>query len=51
MGADINISGCWPYGDALVQVPGYDVSILPPSGVIQSAAYWMLVAEILAAAR
>ncbi|NSW57106.1 MAG: hypothetical protein HPY44_13925 [Armatimonadetes bacterium] len=51
MGADINICGCWPYGDALVQVPGYDVSILPPSGVIQSAAYWMLVAEIQAATR
>lgn len=51
MGADISISGCWPYGDALVQVPGYDVSILPPSGVIQSAAYWMLVAETRAATR
>lgn len=49
MGADINIDGCWPYGDALVQVPGYDVDILPPSGVVQAAAYWMLVAEIAAA--
>jgi len=45
MGADLNISGCWSFGDALVEVPGYDVNILPPSGVIQSAAYWMLVAE------
>jgi hypothetical protein len=49
MGADINIDGCWPYGDALVQVPGYDVDILPPSGVVQAAAYWMLVAQIAAA--
>jgi len=48
MGADINIDGCWPYGDALVDVPGYDVRILPPSGAVQSAAYWMLVAEMAA---
>ena len=45
MGADININGCWPWGDATVAVPGYDIEILPPSGVIQSAVYWMLVAE------
>ena len=50
MGADINISGCWPYGDALVTVPDYDIKVLPPSGVIQSAAYWMLVAETVRAA-
>jgi len=45
MGADINIAGCWAYGDALVEVPEYDVKILPPSGVIAAAAYWMLIAE------
>lgn len=45
MGADINICGCWPYGDALLDIPGYDIKVLPPSGVIQSAAYHMLVAE------
>lgn len=49
LGADVNITGCWPYGDALVEVPGYDVKILPPSGVVQSAAYWLLVAETQAA--
>ena len=48
MGADLNLSGCWPFGDALVDVPGYDISILPPSGVVQAAAYWMLVAETAA---
>jgi hypothetical protein len=48
MGADLNICGCWPYGDALVEVPGYDIEVLPPSGVIQSAVYWMLVAETAA---
>ena len=48
MGADLNIDGCWPYGDAAVHLPGYDVGILPPSGVIQSAAYWMIVGETAA---
>ncbi len=47
MGADINIEPGWPYGDALVEVAGYPIRILPPSGVIQAAAYWMLVAETL----
>lgn len=47
MGAELNLNACWPFGDALVDVPGYDVRILPPSGVMQSAAYWMLQAEVL----
>jgi len=46
MGADININGCWPYGDATISVPGQNLRVLPPSGVIQSAVYWMLVAEV-----
>ncbi|MEN6346813.1 MAG: hypothetical protein ABFE16_16035 [Armatimonadia bacterium] len=45
MGADLNLDACWPFGDALVDIRGYDVRILPPSGVMQSAAYWMLQAE------
>ncbi|MEA3402502.1 MAG: hypothetical protein U9R79_14790 [Armatimonadota bacterium] len=47
MGADINICGCWPWGDALIGFypPETDIRMLPPSGVIQSAAFWMLVAE------
>ena len=44
MGADVNIEACWPFGDAAVEVPGYDVHILPPSGVMTSVAYWMLTA-------
>ncbi len=48
MGADINISGCWPFGESVVEVPGYDVKILPPTGVVQSSAYWMFVAEAAA---
>lgn len=46
MGADINIDGCWQYGDAVVAVPGYDIKFLPPSGFIAAAAYYMLMAEV-----
>ncbi|MEN6547907.1 MAG: hypothetical protein ABFE07_17865 [Armatimonadia bacterium] len=46
MGADINIKGCWAFGDAVVEVPGYDIKMLPPSGVVQAAAYYMLMAQI-----
>lgn len=35
----------WRVGDCLVPVPGYDVSILPPSAVTQLACYWALVDE------
>jgi uncharacterized phosphosugar-binding protein len=45
MGADVNIAACWPFGDAAVEVPGYDVHILPPSGVMTSVGYWMLVGD------
>jgi len=47
MGADINISGCWPWGDVLIalQPAELDLAMLPPSGVVQSAAFWMLLAE------
>lgn len=53
MGADVNIRGCWPYGDALVgfRPPETDITMLPPSGVVQSAAVWMLLAETDAALR
>jgi uncharacterized phosphosugar-binding protein len=49
MGADININGHWAYGDAAVEVRGYDIRVLPPSGVIASCAYYMLMAEFQAA--
>jgi hypothetical protein len=38
-GADLSIAACWPFGDAAVEVPGYDVHILPPSGVMTSVGY------------
>ena len=36
----------WPFGDAVTQVPGYDVEILPSSGIVQAAVYWAVVASI-----
>jgi hypothetical protein len=38
----------WPMDDACVTVPGYDISILPASGVVQAAIYWAVVAEAAA---
>jgi len=45
-GLDIFVDPFWRFGDAVVTVPGYDVKMLPPSGVIQSMMYWMLSGEI-----
>ncbi len=35
----------WPIEDACVELPGYDIPILPASGVIQATIYWSIVAE------
>ena len=34
----------WPFGDSVTRVPGYDVEILPSSGIVQAAIYWAVVA-------
>ena len=36
----------WPFGDSVTRVPGYDVDILPSSGIVQAAIYWAVVAAI-----
>ena len=36
----------WPFGDSVTRVPGYDVEILPSSGIVQAAIYWAVVAAI-----
>jgi hypothetical protein len=36
----------WSFGDAAVAIPGYEIRILPPSGVIQTACLWMVVGEM-----
>jgi hypothetical protein len=40
---DLIIRPGWPYGDALVPVPNYDIAILPASGIVQTAIYWAVV--------
>ena len=43
---DLVIRPKWPFGDAVTPVPGYDVEILPSSGIVQAAVYWAVVASI-----
>jgi len=40
-----HINPHWPIADACIPVPGYDVPILPASGVINAAIYWAIRAE------
>lgn len=42
---ELHIDTKWKYGDACVEIPGYDVKILPPSGVIQTSSLWMVIGE------
>ncbi len=39
------VNPAWPRTDACVQVAGYDIPILPASGVMQAAIYWTLASE------
>ena len=39
------IDPAWPLADGCVTVPGYDIPILPASGVVQAAIYWTLASE------
>jgi len=52
--ADVLLDPQWVIGDAVVEVPGYDVRILPPSGVLNSAVFFAVLADAqagIAAAR
>ena len=40
---DILIDAQWEYGDAAVAVPGYDVKMLPTSGILQTLVFWTTV--------
>ncbi len=42
---EIFIDQHWALGDAVVEIPGYDVRILPTSGAIAQSIFWMLEAE------
>lgn len=41
----IYINPHWPLPDGCVDVPGYDVTILPASGVMDAAIYWAMTAQ------
>jgi len=41
----------WPSTDAIVPLPGYDVAVLPASGVLDAAVYWQLVELVEASIR
>jgi hypothetical protein len=45
--ADVYIDPQWVVGDALVEVPGYDVRILPPSAVLNSLVFFAVLSEAL----
>lgn len=45
---DIYIDPYWRYGDGVVQVPGYDIKIIPASGVVMITLYWMILGETMA---
>lgn len=45
---DYVIQPKWPFGDALVTVPNYDVKILPSSGVMQASIWWAIVGSVVA---
>ena len=38
----------WKFGDAAVTVPGYPIRILPPSGIMEMAAYQSIAADVAA---
>ncbi|MCE5249428.1 hypothetical protein LLG96_04325 [bacterium] len=42
---DIYIDPYWKHGDAVVEIPGYDTKIIPPSGVVMITTFWMILGE------
>jgi hypothetical protein len=46
--AEILLDTGWEFGDADVQLTGYDVKILPTSGILTAATFFMIEAELLA---
>ncbi len=45
--ADVYLDPKWAVGDAIVAVPGYDISILPPSAVLNGLLFYAVIAEAL----
>jgi uncharacterized phosphosugar-binding protein len=46
---DVYIDPYWKFGDSIVEVPGYDVKIVPLSGVVMITSYWMIIGETVKA--
>ena len=44
---DIYIDPYWKHGDSVVEVPGYDVKVMPVSGVVMVTSYWMILGETM----
>ncbi len=44
---DVYINPYWKHGDSVVEVPGYDVKVMPVSGVVMVTSYWMILGETL----
>ena len=51
VGDEILIDTHWTIGDAVVDLPGYDVRILPTSGILTTTVYMMIQAQMLGEAR
>jgi len=45
--ADVYIDPQWVVGDAIGEVPGYDIKILPPSAVLNGLLFYAVIAEAL----
>ena len=45
---DYIIQPKWPFGDALLTVPNYDVKIMPGSGAVQASIWWAVVGSMVA---
>jgi uncharacterized phosphosugar-binding protein len=44
---DVVLDNCAPYGDAAVEIPGYDFKLLPVSGVAMIIAGWMIWGRVM----
>jgi uncharacterized phosphosugar-binding protein len=44
---DIYIDPYWRFGDGAIKIPGFDVAIIPVSGVVMISSFWMILGETL----
>ena len=44
---DLYIDPYWKIGDSVVEIPGYDTKIIPPSGVVMITSFWMIIGETM----